>query len=215
MTGPQRVPPGEALTGTRVLAILRGRGADHLDTVVDALVECGVRCLEITMNTPGALEAVRRATERHGSAAEVGVGTVRRADQVGPAAEAGARFVVTPGTDPRVAAEVHRHGLAYYPGAFTATEVLTAWDLGASAVKVFPAGLGGPCYIRELRAPLDDVALIPTGGVTVEQAADYLAAGALAVGMGGPLLGDALHGGSLAGLRERARTVLAALGGAP
>jgi 2-dehydro-3-deoxyphosphogluconate aldolase / (4S)-4-hydroxy-2-oxoglutarate aldolase len=213
MSEPPRTPPGEALTATRVVAILRGRRADHLDAAVDALVESGVRCLEITMNTPGALDAVRRATRRHPSA-EIGVGTVRRAEQVGPAADAGARFVVTPGTDPRVAAEVGRHGLAYYPGAFTATEVLTAWELGASAVKVFPASLGGPPYIRELRAPLDDVNLVPTGGVSVEQAADYLAAGALAVGMGGPLLGDALDGGSLAGLRDRAGTVLAALGGA-
>lgn len=208
MSEQQRTPPSAELRRTRVIAILRGRSAEHLESVVDTLVGAGVGCLEITMNTPGALEAVRTARERHGTAIDCGVGTVRTADQVDRAAEAGARFVVTPGIDERVAARVAVHGLPYFPGAFTATEVLTAHRLGATAVKIFPASLGGPGYVRELRAPLDDIALVPTGGVSREQARAYLDAGAFAVGVGGPLLGDALEGGSRTELGHRARELL-------
>lgn len=205
----KRIPLGAALRQTRVVAILRGRSPEHLGAVVDTLVDSGVRCLEITMNTPDALQAIRAARERHGSTIELGVGTVRTAEQVDRAAQAGAGFIVTPGLDESVASRVTAQELAYFPGAFTATEVLTAVKLGASAVKIFPASLGGPDYVRELRAPLDDVALLPTGGVSRERAREYLDAGACAVGIGGPLLGDALDGGSHAELRRRARELLA------
>ncbi|MFC7342630.1 bifunctional 4-hydroxy-2-oxoglutarate aldolase/2-dehydro-3-deoxy-phosphogluconate aldolase [Saccharopolyspora griseoalba] len=204
----KKIPLGEGLRSTRVIAILRGRSGEHLDATVDALVEAGVRCLEITMNTPGALEAVRAAGERHGSAVELGVGTVRTPEQVDRAAAAGARFVVTPGTDEEVADRVAARGLAYFPGAFTATEVANAAKLGASAVKIFPASLGGPGYVRELRAPLDDIPMLPTGGVSPDTARAYLDAGACGVGVGGPLLCDALEGGDLAELGRRARALL-------
>lgn len=208
----QQVPLSSALRRTRAIAILRGRSAGCLDAVVDTLVDSGVRCLEITMNTPGALDAVQAARERHGSAAEVGAGTVRTPEQADRAAAAGAQFVVTPGLDEAVAARVSAHGLAYFPGAFTATEVTRAAQLGASAVKIFPASLGGPGYVRELRAPLDDVELVPTGGVALHQVRGYLDAGACAVGVGSPLLGDALDGGDLDELRRRAQALLAATG---
>ncbi|GAB3278858.1 bifunctional 4-hydroxy-2-oxoglutarate aldolase/2-dehydro-3-deoxy-phosphogluconate aldolase [Parasphingorhabdus pacifica] len=175
---------------------------------MDTLVESGVRCLEITMNTPGALDAVRAAGERHGSTVELGVGTVRTPEQVDRAADAGARFVVTPGTDEDVAARVNKYDLAYFPGAFTATEVSSAAKLGASAVKIFPASLGGPGYVRELRAPLDDIAMLPTGGISLETARAYLDAGACGVGVGGPLLGDALDGGDRTELSRRAHALL-------
>lgn len=100
------------------------------------------------------------------------------------------------------------------PGALTPTEVLQAWRAGASAVKVFPASLGGPGYITALRGPLPEISLVPTGGVSIEAAPHYLKAGALAVGMGGPLIGDAAAGGSLDALRERAAALVAAIGGA-
>ncbi|MBB3049454.1 2-dehydro-3-deoxyphosphogluconate aldolase/(4S)-4-hydroxy-2-oxoglutarate aldolase [Prauserella isguenensis] len=205
---------GEALRSTRVVAILRGRSGDHIDAVVDTLVDAGVRCLEITMNTPGALDAVRGAAQRHGTSATVGVGTVRTPEQVDRAAEAGARFVVAPDTDSDVAARVHARGLGYFPGAFTASEVTTAAKLGATAVKIFPASLGGPGYIRELRAPLDDIDLLPTGGVTLDLVRPYLDAGACGLGIGSPLLGDALDGGDLGELRRRAHAFLAETGAA-
>jgi 2-dehydro-3-deoxyphosphogluconate aldolase/(4S)-4-hydroxy-2-oxoglutarate aldolase len=209
MDNPSRRAIGEALLATRVVPILRGKKTgDHVPAVIDALVGSGIRCLEITTNTAGAFDAVAAARQRHGASVELGIGTVLTADQVAAAAGAGATFVVSPHTDPAVGAAAAEHGLAWYPGAFTATEVLAAWRYGATAVKLFPASLGGPKYLRELLGPIDGVPILPTGGVTVEAVPDYLAAGAVAVGMGGPLLGDALDGGDLTDLAARAAAVL-------
>jgi 2-dehydro-3-deoxyphosphogluconate aldolase/(4S)-4-hydroxy-2-oxoglutarate aldolase len=211
MTAP-RLQPGAVLQETGLVAILRGRSGDRLAAACETLLESGVRCLEITMNTPGALDVVRRLA---GSAPgiEVGVGTVRRAEEVDAAADSGATFIVSPNTAPGVGERAARLGLGWYPGALSPTEIATAWDLGATAVKVFPAGsAGGPRYLREVRAPLDDIQLIPTGGVGVEDVPDYLRAGALAVGMGGPLLGRALEDDEgLQGLGGRARAALDAV----
>lgn len=204
-----RPSPGAELVRTGVVAILRAADGGPLVEVVDVLVQAGVTCLEVTMNTPGAVDAVAAAREKYGDGVEVGVGTVRTPEQVATAAAAGAQFAVSPGTSPAVAEAVHAAGLRWYPGAFTATEAETAWALGAAAVKLFPASLGGPGYLRELRAPLDDVPFVPTGGVALDQVGAYLAAGAVAVGMGSPLLGDALRGGPLAELSARAERVLA------
>jgi 2-dehydro-3-deoxyphosphogluconate aldolase/(4S)-4-hydroxy-2-oxoglutarate aldolase len=216
-TAPPRPPMSRQLRDTGVVAILRASHGDRLGDVIDVLVDCGVTCLEITMNTPGALAAVTSTRHRFGDRVDVGVGTVRSAEQVSPAAEAGARFVVCPDTTPAVGAAALEAGLPWYPGAFTATEATTAWRAGATAVKLFPASTGGPRYLRELRAPLDDVPFIPTGGVRLEQIPEYVAAGAVALGIGSPLLGDALAGGPLdgaTGLAARARTVVAAVAAA-
>jgi 2-dehydro-3-deoxyphosphogluconate aldolase / (4S)-4-hydroxy-2-oxoglutarate aldolase len=208
MTPPARQKPGPLLTGTGVVAILRGKQTgEHLPAVIDTLVANGIRCLEITTNTPGALAALAAARSRYGDEVELGVGTVLTGEQVAAAREAGAQFVVCPHTDPAIADAALAAGLGYYPGAFTATEVLSAWRLGATAVKVFPASVAGPRYLRELRGPIDDVPLLPTGGVSIESVPEYLAAGAIAVGMGGPLIGDALDGGDLTELAERAHLV--------
>jgi 2-dehydro-3-deoxyphosphogluconate aldolase / (4S)-4-hydroxy-2-oxoglutarate aldolase len=209
MTNPSRRQPGEALLATRVVPILRGkRTGEHLAAVIDTLVDSGIRCLEITTNTPGGIEAVAAARQRYGDAVELGVGTVLTVEQVAAAADAGAGFIVSPHTDPALGAAAAERGLGWYPGAFTATEVLAAWSYGATAVKLFPASAGGPKYLRELLGPIDGVPILPTGGVTLVTVPEYLAAGALAVGMGGPLLGDALDGGDLTELAVRARSVL-------
>jgi 2-dehydro-3-deoxyphosphogluconate aldolase/(4S)-4-hydroxy-2-oxoglutarate aldolase len=165
------------------------------------------------MNTPGALAVVRRLVTQDGTGAEVGVGTVRRPEDVDAAADAGATFVVAPNTDEAVGERAAQRGLGWFPGAFTPTEIGRAWDLGATAVKVFPAGsAGGPRYLREVRAPLDDVLLVPTGGVGVDDVPGYLQAGAVAVGMGSPLIGRALEDDEeLAQLGERARAALDAV----
>lgn len=209
-----RIPIGEALRDTAVVAILRGGRGERLDAVCDALLAAGVRCLEITTNTPRGFDAVRRLSGVPGGA-EVGVGTVRTSEQVERAAEAGASFVVAPGTDATVGRRAAELGLAWYPGALSPTEIERAWQLGATAVKVFPAAsAGGPGYLREVRAPLDDIPLLPTGGVRIEDIADYLAAGAVAVGLGGRLIGDALvsDDADLAALRARAERALARAG---
>jgi 2-dehydro-3-deoxyphosphogluconate aldolase/(4S)-4-hydroxy-2-oxoglutarate aldolase len=208
-----RLLPDEALRRGRVVAILRGTNGQHLRATAQTLVQTGIRCLEVTMNTPGALETVRALrAELSPDEACLGVGTVRTVAQVDQARAAGASFVVSPGTNASVGRRAAELGLRWYPGAATATEVETAWELGATAVKIFPAGsLGGPGFLRALRGPLDDVPLIPTGGVGVADVEPYLFAGALALGMGSPLIGTALDDRDLASLTIRAREVVASV----
>jgi Entner-Doudoroff aldolase len=203
--------PGPALVVSRVLAVVRGTEGRHTAAVLDTLAEAGIRCLEVTMNTPGALDELRAARDRLPGDVELGGGTVLTADQVDAVADMGGSFVVAPDARPDVADRARARGLGYYPGALTPTEVAAAWQRGASAVKLFPASLGGPRYLRELRGPFREVPLLPTGGVGIDDADSYLRAGALAVGVGSGLLGDALDGGSLAALRERALRLLASV----
>ncbi|GAA5188744.1 bifunctional 4-hydroxy-2-oxoglutarate aldolase/2-dehydro-3-deoxy-phosphogluconate aldolase [Rugosimonospora acidiphila] len=204
-------PIAATLLADGLIAILRGRNAAHLDGVIDTLVESGVRTLEVTLNTPDALGALHRASARLGGAAVLGAGTVRSTSQARDALEAGARFLVSPHTDAEIGQVAMEARAGWLPGAFTATEVSTAWAAGATAVKLFPARLGGPRYLRDLREPLDDIPMVPTGGVSAESVADWFAAGAAAVGAGGPLVGDALDTGDLDGLRTRARVMVAAV----
>ncbi|GAA5116554.1 bifunctional 4-hydroxy-2-oxoglutarate aldolase/2-dehydro-3-deoxy-phosphogluconate aldolase [Pseudonocardia adelaidensis] len=202
---------GAALADTRVVAILRAENADRAEAVVDVLVEAGVRSLELTLTTKGALDVVERLAARVPAEVEVGVGTVLTAADVDRSVAAGARFVVSPSVEPEVIAAALRHRIASYPGAFTPTEIAAAWKAGASAVKLFPAGQLGPGYLEDVRAPLPDVPVVPTGGVDIASVAGWLAAGAVAVGMGSPLIGDALApDGDLGALAERAGAALAA-----
>lgn len=194
------------------IAILRGGTGDHVEAVVATLVESGVTAVEITTNTPRWREGIAWAVERYGSAASIGVGTVLDVRQLDEAAAAGASFAVSPHLDAELGERAHERGLGWYPGAATPTEIVRAWQLGARAVKVFPAAqLGGPAFLRQVLAPLDFVDVIPTGGIGVDDAPDYLAAGAVAVGLGSPLVGDALTSGDLDALRARAGRLVAAL----
>jgi 2-dehydro-3-deoxyphosphogluconate aldolase / (4S)-4-hydroxy-2-oxoglutarate aldolase len=203
----------EALATTRIVAILRAEDAARAEDVVDVLLENGVRSLELTLTTRGALEVVERLASKVPDGTDLGMGTVLTADEVDRAVDAGARFVVSPSVVPEVIEAAARHGIASYPGAFTPTEIHTAWTAGASAVKLFPGGALGPSYLKAVRAPLPDIPVIPTGGVDVSAVGDWLDAGAVAVGLGGPLIGDALRpGGDLDALAERARAVCAAVG---
>src|SRR5256714_9969802 len=153
---------GSPLAGG-VVAILRGRRAEHLDTVLDVLVDAGIRSLEVTLNTPGALEAIRRARTRFGEEVSVGAGTVRTVADVEDAVAAGAQFLVSPHTDPALGARARERSAAYLPGALTPTEIVTAWNSGAAAVKLFPARLGGPRYLRDLREAVPATPILPTG----------------------------------------------------
>jgi 2-dehydro-3-deoxyphosphogluconate aldolase/(4S)-4-hydroxy-2-oxoglutarate aldolase len=207
-----RVPMSEAVTTTRVIAILRAENASRAEAVVDVLLENGIRSLELTLTTSGVLDVVRRLAARVPDGTDIGVGTVLTADEVDRAVDAGARFVVSPSVDPAVIQAATRHGIASYPGAFTPTEIHAAWSAGASAVKLFPAGSLGPDYLKAVRAPLPDIPLVPTGGVAVEAAGAWLSAGATALGLGSPLIGDALTpDGDLEALAGRARAVCAAV----
>ncbi|MBU3066544.1 bifunctional 4-hydroxy-2-oxoglutarate aldolase/2-dehydro-3-deoxy-phosphogluconate aldolase [Nocardia sp. NEAU-G5] len=203
----------QALTEHRLVAILRAREPAPLVEAALALIEGGVRCLEITLPSPGSLPAVRMLADRAGSRVCLGVGTVLTASEVAAAADAGARFVVAPNFDPEVVAAATAAGLGSLPGAYTPTEIVAAWRAGATAVKLFPAATLGPEFVASVRAPLPEIPLVAVGGVGLAEAKEYLDRGALAVGVGSPLLGDALRADAgereWAALRARAAEFVA------
>ncbi|MQA28076.1 MAG: bifunctional 4-hydroxy-2-oxoglutarate aldolase/2-dehydro-3-deoxy-phosphogluconate aldolase [Micromonosporaceae bacterium] len=201
---------------TRLVAILRAPSAARFPQVAEALAAAGVTCVEFTLNSAGCLDALRAARRRLPDTVALGVGTALTPEQVRQAHDAGAQFVVSPNVDVDVIDSAVRLGLPCFPGAFTATEVVAAWRAGATAVKIFPASAVGPSYLSYLRGPLPDVPMLPTGGIGIDDVAAYLRAGAIGVGLGGPLLGDALAGhgdlpgGDLAALAARAERAMAA-----
>jgi 2-dehydro-3-deoxyphosphogluconate aldolase/(4S)-4-hydroxy-2-oxoglutarate aldolase len=208
---PARPPLTPQLQESGVVAILRGSNDRHLEGVSRMLGEAGITCLELTLTTPGAVDALARVRAELDDGVALGMGSVLTADQAAACLEAGADFLVSPGVCAEVAVYAVEQGVAYYPGGWTPTELLEAWSLGVPAVKLFPAASGGPRHLKDVRAPLPHIPLVPTGGVALDQIAAYMAAGAVAVGLGGPLVGDALEGGSLGALHERAHAALAAV----
>jgi 2-dehydro-3-deoxyphosphogluconate aldolase/(4S)-4-hydroxy-2-oxoglutarate aldolase len=176
----------EVVVETRVIAVLRGLNPDRVDTVTHILREAGIGAIEVTMDSPEAAKSIERLAH---TAVSVGAGTVMSVAEAEVARAAGATFLVAPHTDPTVARWAVERGIPMIPGAFTPTEVVAAWNLGVAAVKVFPASVGGPGLLKALRGPLGGLPLIPTGGVTADNAAEFLSAGAVAVGLGGWLTG--------------------------
>lgn len=206
-----RLPLPATILDAKVIAVLRAPSPDHLVPVALELFDLGVHCLEIALSTPGALQAIEELKRKLGADVALGAGTVLTEEDVRRSADAGASYLLSPVTDARVIEAASRSGVPFVPGAGTATEIATGWALGVSAVKVFPAqSLGGPTFIKSILDPLPFVHLMPTGGVAASDVAGYLAAGAVAVGVGSPLTGDALRGGSLIELRARVRKFLAA-----
>lgn len=179
-----------AILAHRVFAILRLGVPDHLLRVAEALIEGGLEIIEISLATPSALDHLQSAQRRFGPPALFGIGTVLTDEQARRAMDAGARFVVTPNTNTAVVGACHQspYDVAVIPGGLTPSEIQAAWEVGADMVKVFPASLGGPGYIRDVRAPLPDIRLVPTGGVTLENAREFLRAGAAAVAVGGAVV---------------------------
>jgi len=173
----------ERIRGERVVAILR-RVAD-VDARVEALVEAGIGVVEVTFDAPDAIAAIERVRAR--GDVTVLAGTVRRPEQVDAAAAAGAEAIVSPGFSEAVVLRAHELGLPAIPGALTPREIEAAWSAGSALVKLFPAGLGGPRYVRDVLAPLADVPLLVTGGVNADNARAFLDAGAVAVGVGSAL----------------------------
>jgi 2-dehydro-3-deoxyphosphogluconate aldolase/(4S)-4-hydroxy-2-oxoglutarate aldolase len=201
----------ERLAAVPLVAILRAAGAGRFLEVGRVLYEAGVRGIEVTLTSEGALEAFGRLREELLGDALLGVGTVRSVADAELAVAAGAGYLVAPDLRPEVVGWAVERGLPVVPGALTPTEVAAAWAAGATAVKVFPvSAVGGPAYVKAVRAPLPEVPLVPTGGVGIDDIGDYLDAGAAAVGLGSPLLGDAGDpGGDLAALAARARRAVA------
>lgn len=198
----------DGLGQSRLLAIIRGRDVQASVRTAVVLVEEGFRHLEVSLNTVDASTVIEAICREVQDVATVGAGTVLTEDDAARVASAGARFIVTPALAPSVDVGV-RLQLPVIAGALTPTEVFSAMDRGAVAVKLFPASLGGPRYLSALRDPFPDVPFVPVGGVDGEAAADYFSRGALAVGLGSPLIGDAASGGDLDALRARARRYLA------
>ena len=200
----------EQISAGGVVAIGRRIAADRVAAVVDGLAGGGVRAFELTLNDPeaDALRSIATAA-RHadGSRVAIGAGTVLSIEAGQRALDAGATFLVMPHTDPELVAWAAASGVPAFPGASTPTEVITAWRAGAAAVKLFPASVLGPGFLREFRGPFPDIPLVPTGGVTSETAGDYIRAGAIAVGLGSWLIGD----GHTVGIGVRAASVVRAV----
>jgi len=199
--------PGELLA-TGVVAIARAASASRIEAAVEALVGAGVTCIEVPLTTPGAVATIASLITTYGGAACVGAGTVLTTEQASACIGAGAAFLVSPSAVPEVVELAGAHGVPCMPGALAPTEIVAAWRSGAAAVKLFPASLGGARYLRDVRAPLPDILLIPTGGIAIDDVTAYIDAGAIAIGVGGPLFGDALDGGDLAALAARGRRFL-------
>ncbi|ROR46426.1 bifunctional 4-hydroxy-2-oxoglutarate aldolase/2-dehydro-3-deoxy-phosphogluconate aldolase [Kitasatospora cineracea] len=192
----------ESLRTNRLLAIVRGTDPDAaLDTVL-TLFGGGVRLVEVSLTTPGALGVIERARAVLGPDAALGAGTVLTPADARDAAAAGAAFAVTPGVTAALD-RAREAGLPVVAGAVTPTEVALALTEGAAAVKLFPASLGGPAYLKALSDPFPAAHFVPVGGVDARAAAEFLAAGALAVGVGGPLVGTAARPGGDAELPAR------------
>jgi 2-dehydro-3-deoxyphosphogluconate aldolase/(4S)-4-hydroxy-2-oxoglutarate aldolase len=206
-----RPPLSDRLTSSKVIAVLRARHVSALAPVCDVLVEEGILSLELTLTTPGLLDALTELVDRYTNTADVGVGTVLTESEAQRALDSGAQYLVTPTMNlPVIELAVERQ-VAIFPGGLTPSELAAGWDSGATAVKIFPAQTVGAGYFKHLRGPFPDLEAIPSGGVDLDATRQWLAAGAAAVSIGGPLVGDALKGGDLSRLRERCRTVRAVI----
>jgi 2-dehydro-3-deoxyphosphogluconate aldolase/(4S)-4-hydroxy-2-oxoglutarate aldolase len=206
--------PSEAILcirRTRILAILRGPIEGHEIELVEALVAGGITAAEVSTVTPGYAAIIGRLSAHFAERAAIGAGTVTTPAELKATADAGASFIVSPGTDPAIIHQTRELGLASFPGALTPTEVMLAAESGADAVKIFPAASLGPSYIRALRGPFPNIPLVPTGGIHLENLRAYLDAGAIAVGIGSELIGKTeFENFNAAALTQKARAYAAA-----
>lgn len=198
---------------SRLVVVARAAAATDYARVLDVLIEAGVRSVELTLSTPGTIETLPALLERYDDVADIGVGTITEATQLTRAVDAGARYLVTPITSPALVTQAVAAGVPIVPGGLTPSELYASWAAGASAVKVFPAGQVSADYVKDLRGPFPGIEIVPSGGVDLEGASAWLRAGAAAVSVGGPLLGDALRGGDLDALRARAEAFVAVCAG--
>lgn len=196
----------EHIAQSQIVAILRGSYGGHWVDYAEALIGGGITAIEITLNSPGALDGIRELKATFGGRIALGAGTVLTVDGANAAIDAGAEFVVAPDTDEWVINTCKARNIPVYPGAYTPTEVKRAFNLGATMVKLFPAT--SPEYVRAVRAPLNHIPLMVTGGVSADNAAAFLRAGAAALGVGGSLVS-----GSVEEIAAKARQLRAAVDG--
>jgi 2-dehydro-3-deoxyphosphogluconate aldolase/(4S)-4-hydroxy-2-oxoglutarate aldolase len=188
-----RVSVVERIRQIGIIPVVRAKSADDAFAAVEAICAGGIPVIEITMTVPGAVQIIKQLSHRIGDDVLIGAGTVLDSDAARACVDAGAQFIVSPALDLPTIETCAILGIPIFPGALTPTEILTAWRAGAGAVKVFPANAaGGPSYLKSIKAPLPQIELIPTGGVSLSNAADFMKAGALAIGVGADLVsGDA------------------------
>jgi 2-dehydro-3-deoxyphosphogluconate aldolase/(4S)-4-hydroxy-2-oxoglutarate aldolase len=202
----------ERIVNCGVIAVVRLSSSSQLERVADAIREGGVDVIEFTMTTPGALRMIEETASRLGNAVLLGAGTVLDRETARACIMAGAQFVVSPILDFPSIEVCHRYDKVAIPGTFTPTELLRAWEAGADLVKVFPASCLGPRFIKDVLAPLPQVRLVPTGGVSKENAGEYIRAGAVAVAVGSELVNNKLvQQGNFAQLTENARALVEAV----
>jgi 2-dehydro-3-deoxyphosphogluconate aldolase/(4S)-4-hydroxy-2-oxoglutarate aldolase len=190
--GSSQAEISQSIRAIGIVAIMRADSSDALLAAADAVKTGGVNAIEVTMTTPGALKVIEVATAKYGADVIFGVGSVLDPETARAAILAGAQFVVCPTLNLRTIEICKRYSVLVVPGAYTPTEVLTAWQAGADMVKVFPASVGGPSYIKAIKAPLPQVKLVPVGGVNLETTADFIRAGAEVVGVGSSLINNKL-----------------------
>ncbi|ELZ51111.1 2-dehydro-3-deoxyphosphogluconate aldolase/4-hydroxy-2-oxoglutarate aldolase [Halorubrum coriense DSM 10284] len=208
-----RPDSAERIADTGVIAILRGVAVEDAPDVAEAVADGGVTALEITADTPNVTAAIEAVADRVDAA--VGVGTVLDAETTRAAQLAGAEFVVTPTVNREVIRTANRYGTPIAAGAYTPTEALDAFEAGADFVKVFPAKTGGPDHVAALGGPLAQIPLVPTGGVSADNARAYIEAGATAVGVGSAIVDhDAVEAGAYDRIAANARAVVEAVAAA-
>ena len=193
-----------------IVAIIRANSANELIDAAAAIHAGGVNVIEVTMTTPNALQVISDVSSAYGDSVLVGAGSVLDAETARAVMLAGAEFIVSPVTRADVIEICNRYGKVVIPGAFTPTEILTAWETGADYVKVFPSSGVGASYIKDIKAPLPHIPLVPTGGINAENAAEFINAGATALGVGSSLVNNQLiEAGQFESLTERAKKLSA------
>lgn len=192
---------------TGIVPVIRAASADEAAAAIEAISAGGVDVFEVTMTVPGAVDLIAKLSERFGDSALIGAGTVLTPEQAENCIAAGAKFIISPALNLETIKCCNAREIVVMPGALTPTEIVTAWTAGADFVKVFPASaMGGASYLKSLKAPLPDIKLIPTGGVSLKNAADFFRAGAEAVGVGADLVDlEALREGRSGSITETAR----------
>jgi 2-dehydro-3-deoxyphosphogluconate aldolase/(4S)-4-hydroxy-2-oxoglutarate aldolase len=202
----------ETILDRKLVAVVRSPDGDKLVEVAKALAAGGVTVMEITFTVPNALEVLNAVRSTMGDAVTLGAGTVLDPETARAAILAGAEFIVAPNTNPDVMTLCRRYSVPVMPGAYTPTEIVRAWELGADVVKVFPADVGGPAYLKAVAAPLPQIRLMPTGGVDLNTAAEFLTAGACCLGVGGSLVEkSALASGDMTRITALARSFVEAV----
>lgn len=179
----------QSVRETGLIAIIRGKfSREQVVGIAEVLLAHQIPVMEVTLNTTGALESIRQLRDQFSDRLIIGAGTVRTAEQLEAALAAGAQFSVAPNLDLATVKAAHHHDLLHLPGVFTPTEAQTAFVAGCHMVKLFPSEIVGPRYIKAIRAPLDDIEIVPTGGISADNIGDYVKAGIVAAGIGSALV---------------------------